>query len=90
MRAVITVDGMGESEYRVTVHDGGSSSVYEVSVSPGDVARYAPGVRPERLVRASFEFLFARRSQDAIPRAFDLSALEQQFPEYAVVMSTWF
>lgn len=78
----ITVEPVGDGRYRVTVDEGGSRSVHEVTVSADERARYAPGVPAERLLEASFEFLLAREPKEAILSRFTLSTIERYFPEY--------
>ena len=79
----VTISKMGDSKYRVSVEDGGSETEHEVTVTAADVARYAPGTTPEKLLGASFEFLLERESNDSILRRFDLPVIERYFPEYA-------
>jgi hypothetical protein len=43
-------------------------------------------VKPEELVRLSFEFLLARESKNAILTSFNLNAINQYFPEYETHM----
>jgi hypothetical protein len=80
--ATITVAAIGESLYRVTVEEQGSRTEHEVTVTPGDVVRYAAGADPERLVKASFEFLLEREPKEAILARFALPVIERYFPEY--------
>ncbi len=79
----IDVVRTGESIYRVTVDEGDSRTVHDVTVTYGDVERYAPGVPPERLLTASFEFLLEREPKEAILSRFALPVIERYFPEYA-------
>lgn len=72
----------GESRYRVTVEDDAGRTVHDVTVTPEDVARYAPGVTADRLLHASFEFLLEREPKDAILSQFSLPTIERYFPEY--------
>ena len=72
----------GESLFRVTVSEAGSKTVHEVTVTPEDVAHYAPGIEPERLLRASFEFLLAREPKESILARFALPVIERYFPDY--------
>jgi len=57
-----------------------------VTVTPEDVARYAPGATPERLLEASFEFLLEREPASAILSRFALPVIERYFPEYPGVI----
>jgi hypothetical protein len=82
--AQISVESSG-GVYRVTVRgcEGArSETTHEVTVTPEDVARYAPGSTPERLVQASFEFLLEREPASSILSRFALPVIERYFPEY--------
>ena len=82
MRRMISVEAAGESKYRVTVEEDGTRTEHEVTASPGDLARYGPGVQPEQVLKASFEFLLEREPKEAILSRFDLPTIERYFPEY--------
>lgn len=82
MRAVISVEAVGESTYRVTVNEGGSRTVHEVTVTAEHVARYAPGATAARLLEVSFEFLLEREPKESILSRFELPTIERYFPEY--------
>ncbi len=79
---MITVTPEGESRYKVVVEECGSRSVHHVVATPEVVARYAPGTEPERLVKASFEFLLEREPKESILKSFELPVIERYFPEY--------
>ena len=78
----VNVLKLADSKYRVTVDDGASKTEHEVTVTPADVARYAPGATAEALLVASFEFLLEHESKESILRRFDLPVIERYFPEY--------
>jgi len=80
--AKISITHEGGSRYVVSVEEDDGSTSHHVNVSPPDVARYAPGARPEALLRASFEFLLAHEPKEAILRRFELPIIERYFPEY--------
>ena len=61
--AKIAVAAGGNNVYHVTVEEGTSRTTHEVTVTPDDVQRYAPGVAAEQLVEASFRFLLERRGR---------------------------
>lgn len=82
MRSVIEVVPLGASTYQVTVTEGGSRTSHQVSVSPADAERYAPGTPVERLLEASFAFLLEREPKESILSRFDLPVVERYFPEY--------
>ena len=86
MAAVISIESSGGSSYRVVVEQGRNTTTHEVTVTPEDVARYAPGATPERLLEASFEFLLEREPASSILSRFALPVIERYFPEYPRVI----
>ena len=81
--ARIEVDHVEGDSFRVTVREGGGSSMHVVRVEP-DYSRRLTGdaVSREDLVRRSFEFLLEREPREAILRSFDLPLIARYFPEY--------
>ena len=84
--AQITVDRSSDTVYLVTVQDGKTRTRHEVTVTPEDVTRYAPGATPERLLEASFGFLLEREPASAILSRFALPVIAGYFPEYPQVI----
>ena len=84
--AHISVASSGGSVYRVVVSQGKDKTTHDVTVTPEDVARYAPGATPERLLEASFEFLLEREPASSILSRFALPVIERYFPEYPRVI----
>lgn len=84
----LTVTAAGNDVYTVEVEEGGSRSRHSVTVSAADVARYAPGASPERLLEASFAFLLEREPKESILSRFALPVIERYFPEYPRVVGT--
>ena len=82
----ISVESSGGAVYRVVVTQGRGTTTHEVTVTPDDVARYAPGSTPERLLEASFEFLLEREPASSILSRFALPVIERYFPEYPRVI----
>lgn len=82
MRTTISITGAGNGVFRVIVEEGATRTTHEVTVTPEDVARYAPGAAAGRLVKASFEFLLEREPKEAILPRFDLPTIERYFPEF--------
>ena len=82
----VSVESSGGAIYRVVVTQGRATTTHEVTVTPEDVARYAPGVTPERLLEASFEFLLEREPASSILSRFALPVIERYFPEYPVII----
>lgn len=78
----ILVESSRGAVHRVVVTQGRAETTHEVTVTPEDVARYAPGATPERLLEASFEFLLEREPASSILSRFALSVIERYFPEY--------
>ncbi len=80
------VERTGEGDplrFRVTVREGGSETVHEVTVGSADRERLGGRFgTPEELVEASFRFLLARESKESILRSFDLPVIARYFPEY--------
>jgi hypothetical protein len=67
----------------VRVGQPGRESMYRVTVSADELARFGPGeADPARLVTRSFEFLLERESPGSILPRFALSVIERYFPEY--------
>jgi hypothetical protein len=81
--AKISVVRTSDSLYRVTVQEGSSRTIHDVTVTDQHVARYAPGATIERLIEASFEFLLEREPKESILTRFELPVIERYFPEYA-------
>ena len=84
--AQISVESSGGSVYRVLVMHGRDKTTHDVTVTPEDIARYAPGATPERLLEASFEFLLEREPASSILSQFALPVIERYFPEYPRVI----
>jgi len=68
--------------YEVSVHDGGRTHRYRVTLGWSDYDLWSHGrVAPEKVVRAAFAFLLARESADSILARFDCSLIRRYFPE---------
>ena len=66
----------------VLVSEGTSTSRHSVRVSAKDLGRWGHGRSAEELVRDSFRFLLEREPKESILRQFDLSVIQQYFPDY--------
>ncbi len=66
----------------VTLGDDAAATIHEVSVDRETLDDLAPGVPPEELVRASFEFLLEREAREAIMRRFELPIIGRFFGDY--------
>lgn len=77
---------VGENTFMVTIDEGATRSLHEVTVTPQDISRYAPGVTAGRVVRASFLFLLERESKESILPRFGLGTIEQYFPDYPTAL----
>ncbi len=76
----VEVTPVGEDAYSVTVREGASATVHEVT---GALERAAAlGIAPDRLVEASFRFLLDREPKEAILARFGLDVISRYFPEY--------
>jgi hypothetical protein len=83
MAQTVSVTRLSDSTFRVVVEENGGRTVHEVTATPHDVERYGgPGVDPERLVRASFDFLLEREPKESILTLFALPVIERYFPDY--------
>ncbi len=82
--ARITVAASGGDLYRVTVEEGKSRTMHDVTVTADDVERYATGVSAEHLVEASFEFLLEREPKESILSRFELPVIERYFSDFPV------
>ena len=80
--ADITVTCIGDNEFRVTVVEGDSQTVHNVTALDEDSRRYGGDVPAERLIELSFEFLLEREAKESILPKFDLPIIEHYFPEY--------
>ena len=87
VRPQIVIEPLRDGVYRVVVTQGPSMTSHEVTMTPEDIARYAPGSTPERLLQASFEFLLEREPASSIMSRFALPVIERYFPEYPRVIS---
>ena len=72
----------------VRVGPDGRDSRHLVTVTPGELAHFAPGAaEPTTLVERSFEFLLEREAKESIMARFSLSTIEHYFPEYTRVIA---
>jgi hypothetical protein len=72
-------------EVEVTESDGsGSQTTHQVTMDKGYYVDLTERGRtiPEGFVRKSFEFILDRESKDSILRQFDISRINDFFPEY--------
>ena len=82
----IDVSPESGTTFRVVITDDEDTSTHMVTVWPSDVERYAPGSTAEELLEAAFVFLLAREPKESILPSFELSVIEQYFPEFASTM----
>lgn len=83
MAARIEVDKIKEGEFRGRVSEGKGQSTHRVTLSQADYRRLTGGkIKPEELIRLSFEFLLAREPKESILPEFDLPLIGRYFPEY--------
>jgi hypothetical protein len=82
MPPVIHVEARSETEFQVTIEEGGGSSSHQVTVRPETLDRVGGGAPADELVQRSFEFLLEREPKEAILGRFDLEVISRYFPEY--------
>jgi hypothetical protein len=87
----INVTPTDDAGTRFTVEvrdDDGSATTHEVAVSDADWERVGSGYRSRaELVEASFRFLLEWEPKEDILRTFDLSMIDQYFPQYGETIS---
>ena len=75
-------EGRNQWSYDVSVSDAGCDYHYVVTLNWSDYDLWSRGrVAPEKVVRATFEFLLSREPASAILRKFDCSLVRRYFPE---------
>ena len=87
--SVVTLPPLDDISWRyeveVTESDGsGSQTTHQVTMDKGyymDLTERGRTI-PEEFVRKSFEFILDRESKDSILRQFDISQINDFFPEY--------
>ena len=85
---MITVDKIDDTTFRVTV-EGSTRTTHEVTVSSTYYREWTAGNVPlETLIEKSFEFLLERESNTSILSSFDLTVINQYFPEYERIIQT--
>jgi hypothetical protein len=83
MPAKIEIERTGDFEFRVRIVEKGSESTHHVTMKQDDYDRIAGGkIKPEELLKRSFEFLLEREPKQSILSRFDLSIISRYFPEY--------
>jgi len=80
--AEITVIRIGDNNFRVTVVEGDSQTVHNVTALDEDSRRYGGDASAEHLIELSFEFLLEREAKESILTTFDLPIISHYFPEY--------
>ena len=79
----IHVEEIGESQFKVTVSDSGSSTTHQVTVPEELYGRLTGGsVSRAKCVEAAFRFLLDREPKEAILSSFDLPLISHYFPEF--------
>ena len=83
MQTNISVEAIGDTEFRVTVSEGATQSEHRVTVKKKDYERITSGkVDPGELVKMSFEFLLRHESKESVLPQFDLMAIARYFPTF--------
>lgn len=79
---LIVVKQTNTSTFEVSV-DGPTPTTHTVTVSPDYATQLTGNAIPTvELVERSFEFLLERESNTSILRSFELSVIQEYFPEY--------
>lgn len=79
---MITVQKIDDTTFKVTVKQDTTTN-HTVTVSPSYYKKLTGKlVKPEDLIRHSFDFLLQRESNTSILRSFDLPVIGSYFPEY--------
>lgn len=78
----ILVSPLGSDLYRVEVTEGETQTIHDVTVSPGDITRFAQGRGPQDLLEESFRFLLEREPKEAILPKFEIGVIARYFPDY--------
>jgi len=79
---MITIQAINSTTFKVIVQQK-STTTHTVTVSPSYYEKLTDKrVKPEELVRHSFEFLLKRESNTSILRSFNLPVISRYFPEY--------
>jgi hypothetical protein len=85
-QTAVCVRSTGEDEprqFEVTVQNRRSTTRFHVTMSQVDFERLSQGKSsPEDCVRCAFLFLLDREPTESILRRFDVSIIEQYFPEF--------
>ena len=83
MPAMLKVETLDATHFRVRVSEPGSESTHQVTLDPADLERLGGGaVDAATLIRKSFEFLLEREPKESILGRFDLSVIGRYFPEF--------
>ena len=81
MAAKIEVLGAGD-EFTVVVSEGASVTRHGVRASRAELARLAPGAKPERVLEAAFRFLLEREPKELILPRFEIGVIARYFLEF--------
>jgi hypothetical protein len=84
--AEVTVRAVGHERFGVTIVEGASKSIHEVTATKKHVDLLCGDCEPERLVEASIRFLLDREAKESIMTSFDLDLIASYFPEYATAI----
>ena len=83
MAATVEVQKTADGEFGVRVVEGRSATSHRVTLKAADYDRLTGGkVKPEELIRRSFEFLLEHESKESILSRFDLTVISRYFPSY--------
>lgn len=80
--AEIDVQRLDSERYGVTIMEGDSKSVHEVTATAKQVDLLCPDCEPEKVVEASIRFLLDHEPKESIMNQFDLDVIASFFPDY--------
>lgn len=87
---MIKIEAIGPERWQVTV-EGSRTTTHEVTVPQTYYEKLTGGkVNVETLLEESFEFLLERENNTSILGQFELSVIQQYFPEYERLMTAAF
>lgn len=82
MTAEVEVSHLEGDRYAVTVEEGGTKSIHEVTADEKQVRLLCDDCTPAKLVEASMRFLLDRETKESIMTRFDLDVIARFFPDY--------
>jgi hypothetical protein len=83
MPAIIEVEKISDSEFRVRVIEGATQTSHAVALKKPDYERITAGkIDQPELVKRAFEFLLENEPKESILARFDLMVIARYFPNF--------